>query len=1361
MSRDVETYLLGIEKDAEDTMRQEEWLSDVREEEPHIMALTRNRFPVELPKGRRLELVRQQMMRVHRASGHSSFANLQKLLRVRKAPAWAIELAGSLECPVCKEAKQARSVPVVSLKELPGLFEILGMDVFEYEHTSKQKYKFLLMRDRASGLVSVEFLQEYGGDDQPRSWEPSTNDIVTCVCKWLMWNPTPKWILTDSATYFTSAAFLDFCGQSGMGLLTTPAEAHEMLGAEESCIRVMKEAARRLLLEEPDLAMGDAFRLAAHGHNQSVGPSGFSPFQWTRGSSSPVENLPLGLDPSKAFDGMLKLKEKARVSYELANAKQKLSKLNNTVGKPAARYSPGQLVMLWRQKNKPGKVGGSWIGPVRLLLQESGTLWLATGSTLIRARQNQVRLCTRREELQASLEGTAVLSSPLTLETLLRSFTGRNYVNVTGEVPSQRQLQDDVQGAEVLVEPPVDLRPDNWKVVHSEGARWLVRVHSLPRLAMFSPSKVQQSPLTEDQLTGKRITVIRPMVEGADEVSLEDNFKTADEPHRQLQERWRGESRFEIKEEESLDARKSRRVSKKGQKRKNVEEVEQEEQQPGQPSSSPRAAPLTPSGIDGTVLPEVPEMQPLLRERGASTVDGVPATPLSDGNEGEGNHCRVPQCTLPGGHDGPHKDAGGQGFSWEPYGGRVNVEASEEEDESSDSTSSSSSEELRPDVPDVPRPAVRKRKKEQTDDSLFVFEISVEPEDTKFLMNHPRKAAIWLSKKMESKGKEKLWSKMNLEEKYKFDEAQAKELSNVLTARALRSLTSQEELNLNRRQIMQMRWVMTVKNDKSAKARLVVLGYQAPNLTQVMASSPTMSRLGRYVLLTLCANYKFKLKSGDVTSAFLQASQSLEDENLFVWAPPELAVLYGASPQNPSKVLKVCKAFYGLVHAPRKWYEHVCMTLVSQGWTKLRSDGCIFVLLHEGTIRGLAGLHVDDFLIGGKEDDPVFKAAEQALMDSYRWGKWEEKQFEFAGTTITQHSDFSISVNQDDYLTKWLSEVELPKERWLERKALLTAEETSALRGLVGTMSWKASQTGPHYAADVGLLLSSVPTATIDTLIWANKMAREMKRDSQQSICFPSWGIPWEDLAVVTWADASQKNRPDRSSTLGLFTGVGPKEILSGEEASIAIVNWRSAKTPRQCLGSNGAEVQAITEGEDVTFKVRAMLLEFHGIDFTRKTIYEKVRQHTKGALVMDSRGVFDAATRNMSALHGLRSSRAGYELTLAVGQARSVDTEFRWVNGLAQLADALTKSNSRKILLQLFGNGQRWRLIFDPKFLAGKKVRKKELLEEIRKQQEVFICSIRDLALAKRWPWDNPEVRSMGDEISQHEAVPFALDDM
>jgi hypothetical protein len=42
------------------------------------------------------------------------------------------------------------------------------------------------------------------------------------------------------------------------------------------------------------------------------------------------------------------------------------------------------------------------------------------------------------------------------------------------------------------------------------------------------------------------------------------------------------------------------------------------------------------------------------------------------------------------------------------------------------------------------------------------------------------------------KGKEKRWSQMDVKEKQRFDMAQAKELSNVLSSKALRSLTSQD-----------------------------------------------------------------------------------------------------------------------------------------------------------------------------------------------------------------------------------------------------------------------------------------------------------------------------------------------------------------------------------------------------------------------------------------------------------------------------------------------------------------------------------------------------------------------------------------
>ena len=132
----------------------------------------------------------------------------------------------------------------------------------------------------------------------------------------------------------------------------------------------------------------------------------------------------------------------------------------------------------------------------------------------------------------------------------------------------------------------------------------------------------------------------------------------------------------------------------------------------------------------------------------------------------------------------------------------------------------------------------------------------------------------------------------------------------------------------------------------------------------------------------------------------------------------------------------------------------------------------------------------------------------------------------------------------------------------------------------------------------------------------------------------------------------------------------------------------------------------------------------------------------------MDSRGVFDAATRNTSALHGLRSSRAGYELALSVIQARSINTMFRWVNGLAQLADALTKSNSRKTLLHMMSLGQTWSVIYDEKFTAGKKIRKQDMLKKMRNMEDEFFAAVDKMAKEQRYPRFHEDPRSMGDVL-------------
>ena len=141
----------------------------LRQDQPQVLAVTRNRFPIEMPKGKQLELIKSQMLRVRKAAGHPSLARLQQLLRARQAPPWAVALAGQIQCPSCAESKKPPSPPVASLHETPGLLEIIGADIFESERNGV-KFKFMLIRDRASGLVMVDLLKKFGGEEEAAAW---------------------------------------------------------------------------------------------------------------------------------------------------------------------------------------------------------------------------------------------------------------------------------------------------------------------------------------------------------------------------------------------------------------------------------------------------------------------------------------------------------------------------------------------------------------------------------------------------------------------------------------------------------------------------------------------------------------------------------------------------------------------------------------------------------------------------------------------------------------------------------------------------------------------------------------------------------------------------------------------------------------------------------------------------------------------------------------------------------------------------------------------------------------------------------------------------------------------------------------
>ena len=513
-----------------------------------LLPLQRMALPPEKPTGRKLEEVKSALLRMHRAAGHSSMESLARLLEKRGAARWASELARSLKCDDCEESRRISPVPPASTEEQPSLWETLGLDVFEYEYEAggtKMKAKFLLFQDRASRYCMTKLLKTYPAAE---NWEPTTGEVKSAlVTGWLATNPAPVWIITDSAPYFVSTEMADFCSRSGIGLMTAPAEAHWLVGQEERKIQTLKRTAARLEKESLGLSIEEIFALAVHGANSSLNASGFTPFQWTHGwQRDEIESLPDGINPKRAFSRMLAFREKARAAFVKSDAAEKLSRLNNAVQRKAVQYQAGGLVMLWRQRIRQGK--GGWTGPLRVLLQEGSTVWLATGATIIRAKTNQVRPCSKREEIVHSTKGMSVIKNPVTMSTLLRGYTGRHYVDASQETPGQA-LEEDVTPAEVRVEPDASRKRtvrDKWE----RRGDTLVRIHGTPRLTLFTPDKVQECPVRESSFTGKRRTFVQA-TGGTKQQLIEDDYRSEGKPNRGLLERWTGETHFELKGEPS------------------------------------------------------------------------------------------------------------------------------------------------------------------------------------------------------------------------------------------------------------------------------------------------------------------------------------------------------------------------------------------------------------------------------------------------------------------------------------------------------------------------------------------------------------------------------------------------------------------------------------------------------------------------------------------------------------------------------------------------------------------------------------------------------------------------------------------
>ena len=512
-----------------------------------------------------------------------------------------------------------------------------------------------------------------------------------------------------------------------------------------------------------------------------------------------------------------------------------------------------------------------------------------------------------------------------------------------------------------------------------------------------------------------------------------------------------------------------------------------------------------------------------------------------------------------------------------------------------------------------------------------------------------------------------------------FEKAKAKEISCWLQTSAIRATLRRK---LNPDQILKSRWILTWKapeegeHQRRAKARLVVLGFQDPKLVEVARDAPTLSREGRALVLQTVASKKFRLGSFDIKTAFLRGKA--DASNPLAMEPPK--EMRQALNLKDDEVCELLGNAYGRVDAPLLFYKELSKQLLSLGFTRHPLEPCVFLLYSQDHLHGILGMHVDDGVCGG---DKVFAQKVEALEKHLPFGSRKHDRFTFTGIFLEQLADYTIRASQSDYVRN-IPQLDIGRGRRQTPEAEINEAERSKLRGLVGSLQYAVTHTRPDMAAKLGEIQSSIPKATVQTLLSANKVLREAQEQHQVYISYLPIGV--ERLTFVSFGDASFASSKSLSSHQGALICATDERLLANQEAPLSPLSWSSKKIPRVVRSTLSAEAYAMSKAVDMLGWMRALWGVVHIAGFKWQQPLQGYRQLNRAAIITDCKSLFDLVTR--LAMPSCEEFRTTLEVLL-IKERCSENTTFRWVPTTLQAADCLTKPMDSSVLRTILAQGR------------------------------------------------------------------------
>ena len=313
-----------------------------------------------------------------------------------------LEAIGDLKCSTCVENQVPKIARPGSIHEHGDFGDVVSVVGLTWTNKAGSQFHIYHVLDQSTLYHTAVVTRSHNAEQAINALHQG----------WIQWAGPPGLLCMDAGTELSSEEFLNFLQRHGIKQRTIATDAHWQNARIERHGAVLQSILSKMDTEEALNNFDDvsiAVSMATHTKNQWSRHRGYPPEMLAFGKTTrlpgaivsdpelPAHSLPLdSRSEGQRFRENLAMRERARKAFVESDNCQVLRRALAQRSRPyRGQYMHGDPVVMWKRR---GETDGTWLGPLRVLLQESQHVVWVTTRKLYRVAPEHLRPLSAMEE---------------------------------------------------------------------------------------------------------------------------------------------------------------------------------------------------------------------------------------------------------------------------------------------------------------------------------------------------------------------------------------------------------------------------------------------------------------------------------------------------------------------------------------------------------------------------------------------------------------------------------------------------------------------------------------------------------------------------------------------------------------------------------------------------------------------------------------------------------------------------------------------------------------------------------------------------------------------------------------------------